>query len=215
MRKDYIKTVLLGLRFGMLLQLAVGPVCLMVLNTSAKVGFARTLPLIAAVTLADALYVALSCLGVAAVIGRPGVKAVIRFAGGAVLVLFGADTLLTALGASLLPGIRLFFAGPGGSLFGQGLLLTLSNPLTILFFSGMLSAKVAQNRWDRPHLFHFAAGCVLATVAFLTPAAFAGSLAGVFLPAGAIAAMNAAVGAALIYFGVRMVFPKKENGLPC
>lgn len=198
-----------GLRFGMLLQLAVGPLCLMVLNVSAKLGFMNTLPLIAAVTLADALYVALSALGAAALVGRKGFKNVIRIVGSAVLMLFGLDMLLGALGHSLLPGVRLFSASSGASLFLQGLLLTLSNPLTILFWSGMLTAKVAENRWDRSQLFFFAVGCVLSTALFLTLAAALGSAAGEFLPKAVIQVLNAAVGAALIYFGVRLAVKRE------
>jgi len=197
-----------GLRFGMLLHLAVGPVCLMVLNTSAKQGFIKTSPLIAAVTLADALYVALSCLGVAAIVDKPKVKAVIRIIGCAVLCLFGADTLLGAFGISLLPGIRLFSAATGGSLFVKGLLLTLSNPLTILFWSGMLTAKVMENKWNKGQLFCFAAGCILATVVFLTVVAAVGGLLGGVLPGAVIVALNAIVGVVLVCFGVRLVIRK-------
>ena len=208
MRKEYTGTVWKGLCFGMLLQLAVGPVCLFVLNTSAGYGFVRSLPLVAAVTLADALYVALSCLGVAALVSRPGVKAVVRAAGCAVLLLFGADMLLGAFGVSLLPGIRLFSASSGGSVFVKGLFFTLSNPLTILFWSGMLTAKVTENRWDKKHLAFFASGCVLSTVVFLTAVAAVGGLLGGVLPNAVIALFNAIVGLVLMYFGVRLISKK-------
>ncbi len=193
----------------MLLQLAVGPICLLVLNTSAGQGFIQTLPLVLAVTLADALYLALSCIGVAAIVGKPRVKAAIRIIGCAVLVLFGADLLLGAFGITLLPGIRLFSVSSGESLFLMGLLLTLSNPLTILFWSGMLTAKVLENKWDRGQLSLFAAGCVLATVVFLTAVAFIGSLVGGFLPGDVMKALNALVGVVLMYFGVRLVVIRK------
>ena len=209
MRKGYVGMVFRGLRFGMLLHLAVGPICLLVLNTSAGVGFVQTLPLVAAVTLADALYVTLSCLGVAAIVSRPRVKAVIRAVGCAVLVLFGTDTLLNAFGVPLIPGVRLFSDVSGGSLFVKGLLLTLSNPLTILFWSGMLTAKVMENMWGKGELASFAAGCVLATVVFLTAVAAAGGMLGGVMPKIVITVLNAAVGAVLIYFGVRLLVLKK------
>ncbi len=209
MHKGLINMVFKGLRFGMLLQLAVGPICLLVLNTSAGQGFIQTLPLVLAVTLADALYLALSCIGVAAIVGKPRVKAAIRIIGCAVLVLFGADLLLGAFGITLLPGIRLFSVSSGESLFLMGLLLTLSNPLTILFWSGMLTAKVLENKWDRGQLSLFAAGCVLATVVFLTAVAFIGSLVGGFLPGDVMKALNALVGVVLMYFGVRLVVIRK------
>ncbi|MBE0601599.1 MAG: LysE family transporter, partial [Firmicutes bacterium] len=55
-----------GLRFGMALQLAVGPLCFLTFQTAAERGFAAGLLVALAVTLADALFVALSGLGAAA-----------------------------------------------------------------------------------------------------------------------------------------------------
>lgn len=205
MRNEYAGTVWKGLCFGMLLQLAVGPVCLFVLNTSARYGFVKTLSLIAAVSLADALYIALSCLGVAALVNRPEVKAAVRVIGCAVLILFGLDMLLGAFGVSLLPGFRLFSASSAGSVFVKGLVLTLSNPLTILFWSGMLSAKVMENKWGKKQIALFASGCVLATVVFLSVVAALGGLLGGVLPNPVIAVLNAAVGLVLMYFGVRLI----------
>lgn len=66
--------VLHGFRFGMLLQLAVGPMCLMVFNTSTTYGFAYGMHLVLAIALIDAFYIALSCVGVAAIINRAKVK---------------------------------------------------------------------------------------------------------------------------------------------
>lgn len=205
MRNEYAVTIWKGLCFGMLLQLAVGPVCMFVLNTSAGYGFANTLPLVAAVTLADALYIALSCLGVAAVVSRPGVKIAVRVIGCAVLIIFGLDMLLGSFGVSLLPGLRLFSASSGGSVFVNGLILAILNPLTILFWSGMLTAKVMENKWDKKHLAFFASGCVLATVVFLTAVAAVGGLLGGVLPNAVIAVLNAIVGLVLMYFGVRLI----------
>lgn len=196
-----------GLRFGMLLQLAVGPVCLLVLNTAAGFGFAAALPLIAAVTLADALYVFLSCLGAAAVVSRPRVKLTVRIIGSLVLMVFGLDTLLGAFGFALLPGVRLFSAA-SGSLFIKGLLMTLSNPLTILFWSGMLGAKVAEDSLSKGELTCFAMGCVLATAVFLVPASYLAGLAGGILPPVVITVLNGLVGAALVLYGIKMAWKR-------
>ena len=53
-----------GTRFGLLLQLAVGPVCLFVLRTGSEQGAGRGLVAVAGVSLVDALYIALAGLGV-------------------------------------------------------------------------------------------------------------------------------------------------------
>lgn len=205
---DKARLVLKGLRFGMLLQLAVGPVCLLVLKTAANSGFVPTLSLILAVTFADALFIALSTLGATAVLGKPSVRGKAKALGGAVLVLFGLDMVLGALGVTLIPGVRLFSAGSGASLFVQGLLITLSNPLTILFWSGALTAKVLENRWRGFQLFLFALGCVLATLLFLTFVAAMGGLLITRLPETVLIGLNIAVGLLLMFFGLRLLLRK-------
>ena len=59
-----------GFKFGMILQLAVGPMCLMVFNTSATYGFLMGLSLVLAISLIDCLYIILSGFAVAAIINK-------------------------------------------------------------------------------------------------------------------------------------------------
>ncbi len=199
-----------GLRFGMLLQLAVGPVCLLTLSAAGTLGFWPAMALVAAVTLADAFYIFLSSLGVGAVVNRPRVKMAMKLLGGGMLILFGLDAALGALGISLIPGISLFSAGENANLFIQGLIVTLSNPLTILFWGGMLTARVMESHWNRAELAAFAVGCVLATLLFLTAVAGLGSIFIGRVPDVAIRVLNFGVGAALCYFGLRLLLCKES-----
>lgn len=203
--------VLKGLRFGMLLQFAVGPMCLMVFNTSTTYGFIYGLHLILAIALVDALYIALSCVGVAAIINRAKVKAAIKLVGCLVLVLFGANTISGVFDLSFLPNIALFSNASSENLFVQGLLLTASNPLTIVFWSGMFSTQMIENKWNKKQLFFFAVGCVMATIIFLTVVAFLGSILSGFLPQIIVQFLNVAVGIVLIFFGIRLLCKKDKD----
>ena len=203
--------ILKGLRFGMLLQLAVGPMCLMVFNTSTTYGFIYGLHLVLAIALIDALYIALSCVGAATIINRARVKAVIKLVGCFVLVLFGTNTISAAFDLSFLPNIALFSNASNQNLFVQGLLLTASNPLTIVFWSGMFSTQMIENEWNKKQLFFFAVGCVMATVIFLTIVALLGSILSDFLPQVIIQILNVAVGIVLIFFGIRLLCKKDKN----
>jgi threonine/homoserine/homoserine lactone efflux protein len=200
--------VLKGLKFGMLLQLAVGPMCLMVFNTSTAYGIFYGLHLVLAITLIDTLYIALSCVGVAAVINKAKVKAFIKLAGCLVLVLFGANIISGVFDLSLLPDIALFSNASSENLFVQGLLLTASNPLTIIFWSGMFSTQMIENEWNKKQLFFFAVGCVMATITFLTIVAFLGSILNGFLPQVIMQFLNVSVGIVLIFFGIRLLCKK-------
>lgn len=197
-----------GLKFGMLLQLAIGPMCLMVFNTAVKQGVLYGLCLVAAIALVDALYIALSCGGVAVVLYQAKVKAVVQILGAFVLAYFGANMVAGGLGFSLLPQMAVFSQPTGMSLFAQGLFLTASNPLTILFWGGVLSLQVAKHGLSKKELFLFALGCVLATVLFLTAVAFLAGVCGRFLPSIAIQILNVLVGIAIISFGTRLLLKR-------
>ena len=56
-----------GFLFGMILQLAVGPVCLMVFKTSGLLELKQGLTFVAAVALIDALYIFLASIGIASI----------------------------------------------------------------------------------------------------------------------------------------------------
>lgn len=200
-----------GLRFGMLLQLAIGPVCFLVFRASAGYGFLAGWQAALAATLVDAVFVALSGAGVAALLRGEKAKAAVRWVGCLVLVLFGVNIILSAFDIPLLPEIALFTAS-GGNFFVQGLVLTAANPLTIVFWSGMFTAQTMQYHWNRRQLFFFAAGCVLSTVLSLSAVAALGSVLGGFLPPIVIRMMNIAVGAVLIGYGVKLLLQRDSGG---
>ena len=197
-----------GLRFGMILQLAVGPLCFLTFRTAAEAGFWAGMQVTLSVTLADALFVALSGLGAAAVLNRAKVKAAVQWAGCLILCLFGLDIILGAFDIALLPGVSLLGA-PGGGLFWQGFVLTASNPLTIVFWGGVFTAQVARHHWDRRQLVLFAMGCVLSTLLSLSLVAALGSWLSGFLPETAVQILNVLVGVVLIAYGIKLLLRKE------
>lgn len=200
-----------GFRFGMLLQLAVGPMCLFVFNTSAANGFWSGFSIVAAITIIDALYIILSGFGVSALLDKKNVKQIIKFFGAAVLVLFGLNTLLGAFDISLLPDIKLFSQTDSKSFFISGLLLTASNPLTIVFWSGVFSTQVIENNYNKTQLVLFGVGCVLSTLAFLTAVAALGTVVSGFLNEVVINVLNIIVGTVIIFFGVKLLVRRSDK----
>ena len=86
-----MKKYLDGLKFGMLLQLAVGPMCLMVFNTAKNVGFLVAITLVLAIALVDAFYIILASLGVSKILDKPKIKKAFKIIGSLVLIIFGAN----------------------------------------------------------------------------------------------------------------------------
>lgn len=197
-----------GLKFGMLLQLAVGPMCLLVFNTSAKYGFGVGMSLVLAIAFIDLLFIALSGVGIGAIIDKENIKKWIKFFGAIVLMVFGANMIANALHFSLLPNIQLFKSVDENGIFIQGLLLTASNPLTIIFWSGVFSTQVIENNYNNKQLCYFGLGCVLSTVCFLSFIALLGTAISGFLSPNVMQVLNIGVGCIIIYFGVRLMLKR-------
>lgn len=198
-----------GFRFGMLLQIAVGPVCLFIFGTSVESGFWEAMQGVAAVTLVDSLFILGAILGMAAILEKKeGAKTFFKYFGASILILFGLQTLLGVFGLSILPNINLFKGISSGSAFPKVLLLTLSNPLTIMFWAGVFSSRIIEDGLGRKEMYLFGAGAVLSTLFFMTFVSALGSIAGVFIPEAAMSVLNALVGILLIGFGLRTVYRK-------
>jgi len=86
-----------GFRLGMLLQFAIGPVCVFVFNVASSSGFGAALAAVLAVAAVDALYIALASFGIAALLEKQGVRTTLKYFGAGVLLLFAAGAVLSTL----------------------------------------------------------------------------------------------------------------------
>jgi|AGTN01.3.fsa_nt_gi Lysine efflux permease len=198
------KLLLKGFRLGMLLQIAVGPACLFIFQTAAASGFLPAESGVIAVALVDALYIFAALLGIGALIEkRPGLKAVLKYAGAVVLILFGLNLAIGAFRAGFLPALSPSDTAGAGSAFLRAALITLSSPLTILFWAGVFSQRAAEQAADRRGMALFGLGAVLSTLSFLTAVSALGGVTHAFLSTAVIRILSLLVGVALVGFGIR------------
>lgn len=193
-----------GFRFGMLLQLAVGPVALFIFQTALVSGFRSAVTGVIGVALVDALFIAAAVAGIGTFLHKDKAALVMNTCGAIILAAFGISTVLGVFGLGFIPGLNLAQGVKAGSVFQRALLITASNPLTILFWAGVFSARLAQGDVKGSETYTFGSGAVLATLFFLTLIALMGMTTGQFLPDTMIRVMNAAVGLLLIYYGVKL-----------
>ena len=198
-----------GLRFGMLLQLAIGPICLLVFNTAKNTDFINALYLIGAVALADALYIYLAMIGASKLLAHESIRNVVRMIGALILCLFGMNMILSTIGNDMIPTIAL--DNDARTIFVQGLILTLSNPLTIVFWGTILTKKMLEEKLERTELIVFSAGLVSATIFFLTGVAVLGTGIKDFLSTDISNGMNIVVGAVIVCFGVKMFLDRQKG----
>ena len=191
-----------GLKFGMLLQIAVGPMCLMVFNTSKNVGFQTALSLIAAIALADAFYIALAGMGVSKLLEGNKRQTVLKTIGSFTLVFFGANIILNVFHINLIPGLDL--KPTNASIFIQGLILTLSNPITIIFWTSVLVGKIINDKLKNKDLIVFSFGLISSTLIFLSFVALSGTVLSSFIPDNVSDILNILIGILIIFFGVKL-----------
>lgn len=198
-----------GFRFGMLLQFAVGPVALFIFQTALLSGFMTATTGVIGVVLVDGIFIVAAVIGIGAIIQKGNAAFVMKIFGALILTAFGISTVLGVFGLSFIPGLNLAQGFESGSVFQRAVLITASNPLTIIFWAGVFSARLAEGDMAGSETYIFGFGAVLATLVFLTLIAIIGTTTGRLLPASVIQFMNAAVGLLLIYFGVKMFTVKK------
>lgn len=193
-----------GFATGLVLQLAVGPVFFYIVNLSVQRTWMDGLAGVAAVTIVDFLYIVLAVVGIGRLFQNKRAKNALGGFGALVLLAFGARILQGALAGNetTLPETR---ATSLVSSFASVFALTLLNPMTILFFTGLFSAKAAEEGFSGREVRTFGLGTGTATLVFMGTAAILFSQFGESVPTEAIALLNAAVGCLLVvYGGVRL-----------
>jgi threonine/homoserine/homoserine lactone efflux protein len=198
-----------GILFAMLIQIAIGPVCIFVFNTAVSSGFASGMSAVCAVTIVDALFILAALLGVAALFSRKH-SGKIEYIGAFILILFSFYMIVSSLLSLHAPLTKDIVQKNAWLSFLQAFVLTAANPLTIIFWAGVFGTKLSAEKYNRKDTILFSLGCVSATPFFLGSIAAAGSLLQNMLHHGMIVALNAAAGCFILLYGIRML-AKKNN----
>lgn len=198
-----------GFRFGMFLQIAVGPICLFIFHTAATSGFMAAETGVLGVVVIDGLYILAAIFGLGRILQNyPKMKRVIRYFGAAVLMLFGFSNIIGGLGVSFIPTLDFHAEQTIEIVFVKTLVLTLSNPLTILFWAGVLSTKLIEENLQQRDMYLFGLGAVLSTFLFLTIISILGTFLFLFLDPVVLKGLNIVVGIVLLAFGIRTAIKK-------
>lgn len=198
-----------GFKFGMLLQIAVGPICLFIFQTSTGLGFLSGMTGVLGVTIIDGLFILAAILGIGTLLNKyTNIKKPIQYFGAAVLIVFGFSNIVGVVGISIIPSMEFLTEQSMNTVFLKTLMLTLSNPLTILFWAGVFSAKIVEDRMNKFDMYLFGLGALLSTFLFLTLISALGHYAYVFLSSSILDYLNIIVGIILIIFGLKTALKK-------
>jgi threonine/homoserine/homoserine lactone efflux protein len=197
----------------MALQIAIGPVCLFILNAASINGFRNAECGVIGVSIIDSLYIGLALIGLGRLIKGEAIQKYLRYFGSAILFLFGITMFIGAITHSNFMAIHSNITANGINTFTAATILTAANPLTIVFWTGVFSLKVSQQNNGFMTIVFFALGCILSTFVFLSIVAFSGSMINLILPNNLMKFLNGLVGLALIAYAVKWLFQthKTEN----
>lgn len=208
MEKIGINKLLDGFKFGLMLQIAVGPVCFFIFQVAVSNGFVTALAGTLGVTIIDGLYILLAILGIGKLIEKNhSMQKFLKYFGSFVLIAFGLYILCESLHHQT-PSQSSITEFVNKTPFVSAILLTLSNPLTIVFWTGVFAAKTAEDGMEIKEVALFGVGSLIATLVFLSLISALGCFTKTFVNDNLILLLNIVVGFVLIFFGIRPYLKK-------
>jgi threonine/homoserine/homoserine lactone efflux protein len=205
-----MKVFVNGLLTGLFLQLAVGPVFFYIVNLTLQKSFFDGLAGVLAVTMVDYLYITLAIFGVSKLLEKEKIKKTFGVVSSIVLIIFGLVIIRGVLGDNFSVA-----AGTNPSNFTASFIsifiLTISSPMTIVFFTGIFSAKAIEYNYTKKELLVFGLSVGLATLLFMGTSVVLFSLIGGSIPLIIIQALNILVGLLLIVYGTIRIRPVLQN----
>jgi threonine/homoserine/homoserine lactone efflux protein len=185
----------------------------MTFKISSSLGIIYGLVFVGSVALIDSLYIFLASIGISAILKKDTIQKYFKYIGGIVLIIFGLNTLLGCFNYSIIPSMNININNFHG-IFLQGIIITLSDPLTIIFWGGVFSGKITNEKYTNKQLFMFGTGCVLSTLICLSIIAIIGNFVKIFLTEIIIKILNAIIGIVIIIFGIKMIIRKNIKASP-
>jgi threonine/homoserine/homoserine lactone efflux protein len=211
--------ILSGFFTGLLLQIAIGPVFFFILNISLQKAFIDGLFAVLAVTLVDYFFIALAVFGIGKLLEKPKIKFGLGITGSIVLMLFGILMIFTIHPSPIDHIPNSHFESNYIASFISTFLLTISSPLTIVFWTGLFASAAIEKGYTTKQLFIFGAAAGSATFVFLGSSVALFSLVRASIPIMFLTISNAAVGTLLIVYGIVRLYrivrhPEQKRAAP-
>lgn len=190
-----------GLMTGLILQLAIGPVFFFIVNLALQKTIFDGLLGALAVAIIDFFYVALAILGIGKILENKKTKKIFGVASSAILIIFGFIIIKDIVNSNMLTRVNINSTSLFSS-FISVLLLTISNPITIVLYTGILGAKGMESNCTKKELFVFGVGIGLATLLFMSISVILLSYFKQAIPIKLVQILNAIVGCLLVGYGI-------------
>jgi threonine/homoserine/homoserine lactone efflux protein len=199
-----------GLLTGLTLQLAIGPVFFYITNLALQKSFLDGIAGVLGVTTVDYFYITLSILGIGKLLENKNFKKVFGIISSVVLIIFGL-LILKGLLENSSTDSSLTNTSNIISSYTSVFLITISSPMTIVFFTSLFTAKVVEYKYTKKELAFFGIGTGLATFIFMGSAVILFSLIRGTVPTLLIQILNGFVGLILIAYGIKRLYKNLQS----
>lgn len=200
-----------GLTTGLFLQLAIGPVFFYIVNLTLQRSIYDGLVAVLAVTIVDYLYITLSIVGIGKLLENKKNKNVFGIISSLVLVIFGAIIIKGIIANDPSNSVDIESASLLSS-FLSVFFLTISSPMTIVFFTSIFTAKAVEYNYTKKELSIFGFSVGSATFLFMGLSVILFSLLKQSVPIAMIQSLNLLVGVVLIGYGaIRIIKILKQK----
>ena len=196
-----VAIMLNGFLTGLILQIAIGPVFFFILNISLQKTVIDGLFAISAVTLVDYIFIALAVLGVGKLLEKPKIKHALGIISSLVLILFGIIMILSINQSNQVSSPNNLIESNYISSFISAFILTISSPLTIVFWTSLFATKAIEKGYAQKQLIFFGIAAGLATLVFLGSSVTLLSIFRASIPLALLRVLNTAVGLLLVIYG--------------
>ncbi len=202
--KNSSKIFINGLTTGLFLQLAIGPIFFFIINLALQRTVYDGLVAVLAVTLVDYFYIILSIVGIGKLLENKKTKNVFGIASSIVLIIFGGIIIKGIVNNGFSTAVDVNSVNLLSS-FLSVFILTISSPMTIIFFTGIFTAKAIEYDYTKKELYIFGFSVGLATAIFMGTSVILFSLLKETVPMTLIQILNLTVGFVLIYYGIMRI----------
>lgn len=206
-----VSIILSGFLTGLLLQIAIGPVFIFILNISLQKTVIDGLFAVLAVTIVDYIFIALAVLGVGKLLEKPKIKLGLGITSSVVLIIFGIIMILAIKQNNFDNISNTYLESNYLSSFISAFLLTISSPLTIVFWTGLFAARTIEKGYTQKQLLFFGIAAGLATFVFLGSSVTLLSILKASIPIMFLTISNLTVGIVLILYGMVRLFRIVRN----
>jgi len=194
-----------GLLTGLTLQLAIGPVFFFIINLTIQKSLLDGLGGVIAVTLVDYLYITLSILGIGKLLEQKKIKKIFGLISSSILIFYGVLILKGLLEQTVLETVQVS-SGNVLTSFLSVFVMTISSPMTIIFFTSLFTSKAVELNYTKKELAKFGFGTGFATFLFMGGAVFVFFLLGNVIPLIIVQILNGIVGFLLVGYGIIRIF---------